>query len=194
MARSAPRLPREAVVVADPAGDLPHARKEGAAVDKALAGFGVRRLTGSEATRVAVLGALDGAPVFHFAGHGVLRPAQPWDAHLRLAGGEALSLADVLSARPALGVVVLSGCDTAAVSVSGRDDLVGLPEALLASGARSVVATVREVPDEAARRFVARFYAADGARRPAHALRAAAKAAGGTAGSVHASFRLFGRR
>lgn len=179
------------VVVADPTGDLPHARREGAAVAAALPG--ARSLVGTAATRDAVLAALDGASWLHYAGHGALRPDDPWSAHLRLTGGARLTLADLLAAAPRMGGAVLSGCETGVAGPLSPHEAIGLPEALLAAGARVVLATDAEVPDADAARVVRAFYAAGGPTRPAAAWRAAIATLDAAGDDAWRSWRLFGR-
>lgn len=157
------------LVVADPDATLPEARREGEAVRQLLPG--ARALVGREATRAAFLEAAGGASLVHFAGHGVLRPNQPWDAQLTLAAGEALALEDLFIARPRIAAVVLSGCETGVAQALGGETRIGLPEAFLLSGARSVLATTRKVGDSEARKFIERFYAEGGAERPVTAYR-----------------------
>lgn len=180
------------LVVADPRADLAHAAAEGRAVAAALPG--ARLLAGPAATLDATLAALATAPVFHFAGHGVLRPEQPWDAHLRLAGVDRLGLAEVLTHPVAARLVVLSGCETGTDAVLADERVVGLPEAFLAAGAQAVVATDRPVDDAVTRRFVERFYAAGGATAPAAALRAAALALRDAGEGGWSAYRLVGLR
>lgn len=180
------------LVVADPRGDLAWARKEGQSVAERLSG--PRTLTGSEARLDAVLAGLATASVFHFAGHGVLRPDAPWDAHLRLAEPDTLSLAEVLAHPVAARVAVLSGCETGTDEVLLDERVVGLPEAFLAAGARSVVATDRPIDDRITLRFMSRFYAAGGATRPAEALRHAARALRDDGEALWSAFRLIGMR
>lgn len=188
-AASAERRP---LVVADPRRDLSHAAAEGRAVAEAL--DGARLLGGAEASRDAVLPALARAEPFHFAGHGVLHPERPWDAHLRLAGSDTLSLSDVLTHPMGPSLVVLSGCETGVDAVLLDEAVVGLPEAFLAAGAQAVLATDRQVDDRATRRFMDRFYAADGARAPASALRTAALQARAEGDRAWSAFRLVGDR
>lgn len=180
------------LVVADPRRDLSFAAAEGAAVAKALPGATL--LSGPAADRSAVLGALAGARLFHFAGHGILHPERPWDAHLRLAGADTLTLSDVLTHPVGARLVMLSGCETGVDAVLLDEAVVGLPEAFLAAGARAVLATDREVDDRATRRFVERFYAAGGAERPAAALRIAALAAREAGDPAWSAFRMIGLR
>lgn len=185
--RAAPTGPP--VVVADPRGDLPAAVAEGRAIAKRLA---VSPIEGAAATPAAVQSALDGAGVFHFAGHGDLRGAEPWDAHLRLAGDGRLTLEDVLLLRPKAGLVVLSGCRTGARLSLAAHEVIGLPEAFLAAGSRAVLVTRRDVGDDEARLFVQRFYAAGGAHDPAQALMRASAAALADGDPSWLAFELWG--
>lgn len=182
--RARPEAPP--VVVVDPDGNLPLARDEARQIPG-------RRLTGDAAHRSAVLEAIDGARLFHFAGHGVLRPDAPWDAHLRLARQTRLNLGDVLTARPAVGVVVLNGCSTGAQLDLGGEERIGLPTGFLLAGARFVLATRVDIPDTAARRFIDRFYAAGGADAPARAFRDAVRASLAANDPVWMDFELMGR-
>ncbi|MCB9652401.1 MAG: CHAT domain-containing protein [Deltaproteobacteria bacterium] len=158
-----------AVVIADPGSNLPLAREEARAVTSHVAR--AELLVGPAATREATLSAIEGASLFHFAGHGVLDAADPWSAHLALAHGERLTLEDVFAARPRAQRVVLSGCSTGQALAMGRHVRLSLPEAFLATGSASVVATTRAVTDAEARDFFKRFYDASGATRPVQAFR-----------------------
>ncbi len=133
--------------------------------------------------------ALASAGHVHFAGHGALVAESPWQAHLRLADGR-LTLADVLASPLRVSRVVLSGCETGRAGALSSAEHIGLPEALLAAGARSVVAAVEKVDDTATAAFMEAFYAAGGAERPGPALVAARAAVGGAVG---AAFQLWGR-
>lgn len=178
-----------ALVVADTRLDLPHARDEGRWVAERL---GAARLERDEATLAAVVARLDGLGLLHFAGHGVLAPEAPWDAHLVLAEGQVLDFGLVLARRPRVGVVVLSGCDTGRPARAPADG-VGLPEAFLLAGTRAVLAAAGALDDAAARRFVERFYTHGGAQQPARAYRAAALESEGEGQATWRSFRLYGR-
>ncbi len=177
------------VVLADATFDLPSAREEGRAVAKALNATHLER---RGATREAFLDALRDVRVLHFAGHGVLRLADPWETHLKLADGRSVGLADLLVAHGQADLVVLSGCRTGAPAVLAREDVVGLPEALLVAGARSVVAAGRDVPDEDTRRYMERFYAEGGATHPGRALRKTAAAFKAEGVPMWDAFRLVG--
>ncbi|MGK3981954.1 CHAT domain-containing protein [Sorangium sp. So ce136] len=177
--------PRSALVVADPRRDLPAARREADAVARALEGKGLRveRLSGGLATHRAVAGALEqpGIEVFHYAGHGFFGGLDGWDSGLALAGGSELAVGDILALRRAPARVVLSGCDTArteaAQAAPGARGLgLGLAQALLVAGARSVIAATRPVDDALAERVMAALYAGE-QQDPAAQLREATLAA-----------------
>ncbi|HTN91752.1 MAG TPA: CHAT domain-containing protein [Sorangium sp.] len=159
--------PRAALVVADPRRDLPAARREADAVARALEGRGLRveRLSGGLATHRAVAGALEqpGIELFHYAGHGFFGGLDGWDSGLALAGGSELAVGDILALRRAPARVVLSGCDTARTEASpgARGLGLGLAQALLVAGARSVIAATRPVDDALAERVMAALYAGE---------------------------------
>lgn len=182
-----------AVVVVDPEGDLPGALAEADLVTRYA-----RRptlLSGAAARRNAVLEAFaEPRALFHFAGHGVLAPADPWDSHLRLADGQTLNLEDVLLARPEADLVVLNGCETGARTGPVALFAFGLAEAFLVIGAEAVVATERRVEDGEASAIIERFYAEGGLEDPAGALQRAALWARERGLDAWDTFRLFGRR
>ncbi|MEQ8280072.1 MAG: CHAT domain-containing protein [Deltaproteobacteria bacterium] len=179
-----------AVVVGDTASNLPVARREAERVGERLEASAL--LLGRDATRARVLDAVANTSHFHFAGHGVLDAATPWDAHLVLANDERLTVEDLFARRPRARRVVLSGCETGRSGRLGRTIRIGLPDAFIASGSRTVVATTRRVSDDDAAAFVERFYGAGGARTPIDAFRRAALASNDDTWS--AFYVLGGRR
>jgi hypothetical protein len=198
--RAADPQVRPALVVADPAGNLPHARLEGQDIARRLSTDGrlTEPLAGTAASREAVFTALRRGPgTFHFSGHGVLDATNPWEAHLGLAGGARLTVADVLALSPRIGTVVLSGCETGGAVPLSAHERVSLAEAFLLAGADTVVATTARIDDAAARRFFDAFYAAGGATRPTTALPAVretlAAAGDAAAAQVGLAVVLFGR-
>ncbi|XXX80717.1 CHAT domain-containing protein [Sorangium sp. So ce134] len=166
--RGAPSAEGGALVVADPRGDLPAARREGESVAAALAGQGlqVERLSGGAATHRALRDALERPwlEVFHYAGHGAFAGRDGWDSGLRLAAGGQLAVADVLALPRAPSRVVLSGCDTArtAPSAGGAGLGLGLAQAFLLAGAGSIIAAARPVDDAVAERMMAALYGGAG--------------------------------
>lgn len=171
---------------------LPYVRREARAVARTLPGATV--MTDESATREQVLKAMDGRSFVHFAGHGVIRLNDPWDAHLSMAMGERLTLEDILIARPHVGAAVLNGCETGKGGLLSRREAVGLAEAFLISGAAWVLASAERVRDDRAMAFVEAFYRAGGADRPTRAFRAVAREQIRTNRTDWRAYRLFGRR
>ncbi len=140
-----------ALVVADPTGALPAARREGVAVAAALdGGSRVTLLVGADATRARVLAELSRASSFHYSGHAVYAGADGWDSALLLANGDSVGVADVLALSRAPGLVVLSGCETGTARSHGGAPGVGLSEAFIAAGSGAVIGASRRVRDEVA--------------------------------------------
>jgi len=146
-----------AVLVADPRGDLRNARQEGRSLARQLpsAGVSVRLLEGREAGRAAVLEAISGADVFHYAGHGVYSE-EVLDGELLLADG-GLNVADVLALTDPPRMVILSGCETGRTQQSEVESI-AMAQAFVAAGTQAVVATTRPVEDDTARAFSLAFF------------------------------------
>jgi len=146
-----------ALVVTDPNGDLAGARHEGEALAGRLGerGIQVTRLDGTAAERSEVLDGFARADLLHYAGHAELGE-QPLDGRLTLAGGESLSVADVLT-RPTVPTVVLLACHAADASPTAVETL-GLAQAFLGAGSQAVVAASGPVSDETAAQFSAAFH------------------------------------
>ena len=143
---------RKSTLVAGPG--LRHARAEVRGLHELLPDATV--LTGKEATVDATLAALDGATLAHVACHGRFRADSPLFSSLELADGPLTAL-DIQGLR-APDMLVLSACDVALSERHPGDELLGLSAALLASGTRTIVASVVPVPDAAARRLMLAFH------------------------------------
>jgi CHAT domain-containing protein len=131
---------------------------------------GATVLTGRDATVEATLAALDGATLAHIACHGRFRSDSPLFSSLELADGPLTAL-DIQGLRRAPDVLVLSACDVALSERHPGDELLGLSAALLASGTRTIIASVVPVPDAAARRLMLAFHRRlAGGASPASAL------------------------
>ncbi len=145
--------PFRAVLVAGPG--ILHGQAEVAE----LAPFhpGATSLTGTSATVSAVGKALRQTDVAHLAAHGTFRADNPLFSCLHLSDGP-LTVYD-LEALPSVPQhVVLSACDAGVSSVAPGDELIGLAAVLLALGARTVVASVLPVPDEATSCLMVEFH------------------------------------
>ena len=174
--RTAREVPASALVVADPTEadrPLPNAPREANAV--AVSFGNALILSGGQATRTRVLDGLARHDVLHFACHGRANLLNPLDSGLALAGGERLTLDDVLQARLDARLAVLSACETALPGATLPDEVIGLPAGLVQAGAIGVIGSLWSVPDMATAELMTRFYAAwrcDG-MQPAEALRQA---------------------
>lgn len=146
------------VLVADPTGDLPGARREADGVAGWLAGRQLTRLTGSAVTRAALSEALTTADLLHYAGHGRYAGFEGWESALPVHDG-ALGVADLLLLPRVPAAVVLSGCETGRAEGAG----LGLAHTLLVRGAEEVVAPVTPVDDTVAATFADHLYRALGA-------------------------------
>ena len=143
------------VVLGNPTGDLAGAETEARCV---AAKLNVTAQLRTKATRHALLGAAAPA-VLHVACHGAYNPEDPLLSGLALADG-AVTVEDMLSAGPAPGLLVLSGCVTGKSERKPGDELIGLAQAALRRGTRSVVATLWETFDDSSTLFFERFYTA----------------------------------
>lgn len=104
------------------------------------------------------------ASIIHIAAHGVFNPENPLASFLALADDNdndgALQVREIysLGLRQNQPLVVLSACNTAVGGASESDDLQSLSGAFLISGARSVVASLWKVDDDATQALMTRFY------------------------------------
>jgi CHAT domain len=146
------------VAVIDPRADLAAARAEGSTVGGALAALDPRlvSLAGAGAHRGAVVDAISGASLFHFAGHGAFS-SSAFDSALLLADGGQLTVSDVLVMERAPGIVVLSACESAR-SDGGPLVGLGIAQAFVTAGSAAAIAAVRPVDDTLAAAFSAAVY------------------------------------
>ena len=124
-------------------------------------------LTGASATREAVLDAdLRHVRYLHFATHAFADAQDPELSALVLSRYRAdgsprdgvLRLHDLEQLRLDADLVVLSGCETALGRAIHGEGLVGLSYGFLVAGARTVVASLWQVPDTATAVLMREFY------------------------------------
>jgi hypothetical protein len=151
-----------ALLVSDPLGDLPAARKEARLVANAIRAknpnWKLQLLPGEEASFEAVRKELPNARLFHYAGHGVFAGFAGWDSELPLAGDSRLTLGDVLALHAAPPWVVLSSCDTALSSAEAPGEGIGLANAFLLAGSQQVVAATSLVTDLSSKDLMSELY------------------------------------
>jgi CHAT domain-containing protein len=157
-----------ALVVADPCGDLPAARREAEQVGRILEDapvFGeVTTLIGDVSLRT-FRDELARHDVLHFAGHAEAGNAKKGGQLLLKDGPFTTKMIDQLRGRVDFpGLVFLNGCsssdDTARLGADADPlgGMSGIASALLLAGVRHVVGTLWDVRDEVARRFAAACY------------------------------------
>ena len=157
----------------EPDCPLPNAAREANAAAASVSSALI--LSGAQASRTRVLDELARHDVLHFACHGRADLLNPLDSGLALAGGERLTLEDVLLARLDVRLAVLSACETALPGARLPDEVIGLPNGLVQAGAIGVIGSLWSVPDMVTAELMTRFYTAwrcDG-MEPAEALRQA---------------------
>jgi hypothetical protein len=144
--------PPTVLIVTDPRGDLPGARKEGAEISELLRAkqYDVRWLQGKQATKQALLESLPNVRLLHYAGHGVYKGQDGWESVLPLANHTELTVGDVLALHDPPRHVVLSACESGRSSAGVGAESLGIAQALVTAGSESVVATVRRVDDQLA--------------------------------------------
>lgn len=163
--------------------DLPYTARELAALERFSGSRPLKLLQGAGATRDALLSApeLSEAGIAHLATHGVASEFEPRRAGLWLAAGPDgtpgfVSVGDVLSLSLGADLVTLSACETGVGRVARGEGVLGLPRAVLAAGARSVLVSLWKVNDQSAAGLMTAFYRELLARDlPAHEALAGAK-------------------
>ena len=139
---------------------LPSARKEAEMIGELLS---AEPLLGKQATKKAVLQSIHSVSLIHFAAHGeaergeiALAPESSIDA-IPSEKDYLLTMADISRVQLRANLVVLSCCHSAQGQVRA-EGVVGIARAFLGSGARSVLAALWAIPDEATEQLMSRFY------------------------------------
>ena len=121
-------------------------------------------LTGEDATKEAVLQRIASVALVHIAAHGrketgeiVLAPDPRWESKTPTDEDYILKIADIQAVKLRARLVVLSCCHSGQGPVSS-EGVVGMARAFLFAGARSVLATLWAIDDEATMMFMKSFY------------------------------------
>jgi CHAT domain-containing protein len=148
------------LAVVNPTKDLQWTPAEGEAL-AALFGEAATALKGESATKEAVIDAAGGQNYLHFSCHGFYHWGEAMRSGLVLAGGEHLTLAEIIS-RMNLGaarLVTLSACETGLTEFrQSPDEYLGLPAGFLQAGAPAAVSTLWAVDDLSTMLLMERFY------------------------------------
>lgn len=163
--------------------NLPGSRNEALAIQQITGPARTRLVMGYEANREAIMGSsIARQRIIHFATHGMMDTRHPEMSGLVLSmfnkRGEAqdgyLRLSDIYNLKLSADLVVLSSCESALGKDLGSEGINGLPRAFLYAGARSVIASLWKVDDEATVPLMKIFYSRlQRGENPARALQAA---------------------
>ncbi len=152
---------RRALIVANPDGTLPGTVVEADRVTSAIRSWApswrIDRLDGPAAQAKKLSELLRTADLLHFAGHGRFGGVGGSDSSLLLADDQHLTVGGVLTLPHAPRVVILSGCETGQTP-EARVEGLGLANAFVLAGSRSVVASVGNVDDRIAASLFADLY------------------------------------
>ena len=121
-------------------------------------------LTGEDATKEAVLQRIGSVALVHIAAHGrketgeiVLAPDTRWESNTPKEEDCIMKISDIQAVKLRASLVVLSCCHSGQGPVSS-EGVVGMARAFLFAGARSVLATLWAIDDEATMMFMKSFY------------------------------------
>ena len=139
---------------------LPGAEKEIKMIGRIL---NVEPLTGKNATKEQVLSRLNSVSLVHIAAHGsaergeILLSPNPGSSEPPEEKDFLLTMTDVLNAKLDAKLVVLSCCHSGRGEIKA-EGVVGIARAFLGAGARSVIASLWAIDEEATLAFMRHFY------------------------------------
>jgi CHAT domain-containing protein len=146
---------------------LPGSRREAEAIQEVFGPGSTFMALGFDANRNAVLdGRLSTFRMIHFATHGIIDVHDPEMSGLILslvnAKGERqdgyLRLGDIYKLKLSADLVVLSSCESALGKELQSEGIIGLPRGFLHAGAKSVIASLWKVDDEASASLMKELY------------------------------------
>ena len=140
---------------------LPYAENEAKMIAEKL---GVEPLLGQQATKLAVLQGINSVSLIHFAVHGnsergeiALAPSHRTDKKTPKEADYLLTMSDISKVRLRAKLAVLSCCHSGRGHIR-TEGVVGIAQAFLGSGARSVLVTLWAIDDTATAQFISHFY------------------------------------
>ncbi|WP_062289445.1 CHAT domain-containing protein [Nostoc piscinale] len=137
---------------------LPGAEKEAKEIAPL---FKTKAITGSQATKAAILQQISKARIVHLATHGLLDDNQGLGSAIALApsgkDNGLLTAEEILNLKLNADLVVLSACDTGRGRVTG-DGVIGLSRSLISAGVPSVIVSLWAVDDNSTSFLMTEFY------------------------------------
>lgn len=155
---------------------LEKSQEEVESITKHFEGTSVSVAIQEDVTRDEAIELLSKAQIVHFSCHGDAVLDKPTESSLLMAGGEDLTVKDILdSSLTTARLATLSACETGIIGARLPDEVVSLPTAFIRAGFAGVVAPLWDVIEDDAARIMERFYYfwIKNGLRPAQALRAA---------------------
>jgi CHAT domain-containing protein len=156
-----PTMPKVALTIGELPKQLPPlqgAEKEAKAIASLL---NTQALTGSSATKAAILPKLPSAGIIHLATHGILDNVQGLKSAIALAPTNTdnglLTAQEILQLKLNASLVVLSACNTGSGRITG-DGVIGLSRSLFLAGTPSVIVSLWAVPDAPTQELMTEFY------------------------------------
>ncbi len=146
---------------------LPGSRREALAIQHVVGPPHTRLALGFDANREAVIdGSIARQRIVHFATHGIMDTRHPEMSGLVLSLVDKqgkyrdgyLRLSDIYRLKLSADLVVLSSCESALGKDLGSEGIIGLPRGFLYAGARSVIASLWKVDDEASATLMSDLY------------------------------------
>ena len=141
---------------------LPYAQEE---VEMIASILKTRPLTGIHATKAEVMKRMSSVGLIHIAAHGnehtgeiALSPNPGWSSKFPQRKDYILKMSDVQAVNIRARLVVLSCCHSGRGRILKGEGVVGIARAFLAAGARSVLASLWAIEDEATMVFMKSFY------------------------------------
>ncbi len=150
-----------ALIIADPIGDLKHANEEAKAIAKIITGPTV--LAGIEAQKDIILKEFGKYSLIHFACHAKVNNTSPMLSELIVSTGKEgdkarITLSEIFLTRNNADLVVLSACETGIGDVTPGDEITCFPRAFIYSGASSVLVSLWEIDDSSTAILMQEFY------------------------------------
>ena len=149
-----------ALIIANPIGDLKHADEETRAIAQILSG--VKLLAGPEAQKETILKALGRYNLLHFACHARINSKTPMLSELIVAGNNnekaRITLNEIFFTKNNADLVVLSGCETGMGDVTPGDEITCFPRAFIYAGTKSVLVSLWEINDSSTAILMQEFY------------------------------------
>ncbi|MEW6499301.1 MAG: CHAT domain-containing protein, partial [Cyanobacteriota bacterium] len=156
-----PTMPNAALTIGELPKQLPPlqgAEKEAKAIATLL---NTQALTGSSATKAAILPKLPSARIIHLATHGILDNVQGLKSAIALAPTDTdnglLTAQEILQLKLNASLAVLSACNTGRGRITG-DGVIGLSRSFITAGIPSIIVSLWAVPDAPTAELMTEFY------------------------------------